>query len=283
VGRDAGREGEPVASYRHVRIFLVSLARAAASHLIGGSDMKTGGAFLANSLLALGMVGATSVSAGAYILNTNNIGYTSGLNDFVYVTITAVGDDIQFTVDANESLFDTTGLTNFGIQGFGFNSSHALNAANIQFPAVGYDMWDVMIAPGDNTMLNGFGLFDIEVADTGQQRHDPLMFSIVGIAGDTVMDYAMASTAEGRTDRWFAAHVTDFHSGITAYRDSIEGNACDPDNWSGPGTCDPVELTSAYFSHTGGSPPENIVPEPLSAALVGTAVLGLVTIRRKIT
>ena len=101
-----------------------------------------------------------------------------------------------------------------------------------------------------------------------------LVFSITGISGDTIADYAMANDK----GRWFAAHVTDFNSGISGWRDDGEGNEC---NEGDPG-CFYVELTSAYFSGGDGlTPPTSIIPEPLSAALVGTALLGLVALRRK--
>ena len=237
--------------------------------VVGFHQTKTLGLFLASSLLAIGVVGATSANAAiTYYLDVNNIGLSG--NWFASVTIAEVGSDIKFTIKTNDSLFDPIQLSNFGIQGFGFNTDldKQTVAHAIVFPGSYGGGWMADI----NQNLNGYGVFGVEAFNTGTARQDPLEFTISGIVGDTIDDYTLANV----TGKYFAAHITDFTTAIYGWRDSNGDNCTEGD----PG-CNYVQLTSAFFSHGGATPPTSIVPEPLSAALVGSAMLGLVAIRRK--
>jgi hypothetical protein len=87
------------------------------------------------------------------------------------------------------------------------------------------------------------------LAGTGSNRQDPLSFSVVGIAGDTIFDYVqLAGPNNTEGPSYFSAHVAGF-------------------NFS-PGT------TSAYF---GGV---EAVPAPAGVWLLGTAVAALAARRR---
>ena len=252
-------------------------------------------------VLAAGMVGASLANAASvtYVLNINNVFTAPGADDFVYVTVedgTGLhADDIKFTVDANNSLFDTAPFTdtqgvdqtfeNFGIQSFGFNVDYDasggldLTGLTIEYPdsaTPGYGEWTEVT----NTTQDGYGKFDWVVGDGGSSRMDPLMFWISGVDGDTIDTYSTASQGSGNaTDYWFAAHVTDFNTGEYGWRDTGSGDNCN----QGEVDCVYQLLTSAYF--TGGDgfggPPAGLVPVPAAVWLFGSGLLGLVGIARR--
>ena len=251
-------------------------------------------------LLAGGMIAASGANAASatYVLDINNVFTAPGADDFVYVTVedgTGVhADDIKFTVDANNSLFDTNPFTdtqgvnqtfeNFGIQSFGFNidvaSGLIFTSLDIVYPDMlepGYGNWET----STDTNQNGYGNFDLVVKDGGRARKDPLMFWITGVADDTIDTYTLASQDTGNAaNYWFAAHVTDFNTGEYGWRDTSEGNECA----EGPDDCVYQLLTSAYFSGgdgEGGGPPAGVIPVPAAVWLFGSGLLGLVGIARR--
>ena len=250
------------------------------------------------ALLAGGMIAASGANAASatYVLNINNVFTAPGADDFVYVTVedgTGLhADDIKFTVDANNSLFNTTPFEdtqsvyqtfeNFGIQSFGFNIDveSGLNFASlaIEYPVgstPSYDSWS-----DDSRNQNGYGRFDLVVRDGGSSRQDPLMFWITGVDGDTINTYSTASQNSSNTNYWFAAHVTDFNTGEYGYRDDTEGNECA----EGADGCIYQLLTSAYFTGgdgEGGGPPAGVIPVPAAVWLFGSGLLGLVGVARR--
>ena len=205
---------------------------------------------LAAVLLAAASAAPVHAASVTYYLNQSNedILMPDGTN---YLTVTiddegAVGD-INFTVSTVAGAF--TPLSNFGIQSFGFNDPSSLLTAGNIIPPTG---WNVSA----NTRQDGFGNFDWVVSDGGQDRQDPLQFSIRGVAGDTLSSYfGPSSGTAGQGNAWFAAHVTDF------------------------GTSDPF-TTSAYF---GGGDGPDFPPVPIPAAvwLFGSGLLGLVGVARR--
>jgi hypothetical protein len=147
---------------------------------------------------------AASAAAVSYFINQSNV---SGLPDGTnYLTVTL--DDntpstsgnnniITFTVEVLGSL--TPGGTNFGIQSFGFNlaGSASLLAEDIG----GLDSnWAVSFGQ----QLDGFGRHDVVVSDGGQQRKDPLVFTI-DVDGDSFADYFDSSDPGGQGPSWFSA------------------------------------------------------------------------------
>ena len=207
------------------------------------SAIRWGGLILA--LVSAAQVHAVSVS---YFMNQSNE-LADGPN-YLQVTIDDNGapGSINFKV---ETLPVLTGMAtgNFGLQSFGFNttlSSGLIASASISGLPAG---WTANVAPRSNTR-GGFGKFDIAVNDTGQNRASVLTFSVTGIAGDTVLNYAkLSSGTAGEGNVFFAAHVAGFNDGNSA--------------------------TSAFF---GGS---TLVPLPGAVWLLGSGLLGLVAFARR--
>jgi len=251
--------------------------------------------FALAAVFASGLMGASSASAASvtYILDINNVFTTAGADDFVYVTVEdGTGDhaeDIKFTVDANNSLFDTTPVTdsngtylfeNFGIQSFGFNvaydSGPDFSGLVIEYPVGStppYDSW----ATSNNKAQDGYGKFDVVVADNGFSRQDPLMFWISGVSGDTIETYTLASQTSTNTDQWFVAHVTDFNTGEYGWRDTNNGENC----IAGADNCLYQLLTSAYFAGGDGLIPPAAIPVPAAVWLFGSGLLGLAGVARR--
>jgi len=213
-------------------------------------------------LATLLVAGATNALSISYYLDQTNTTSTTdpdgalpdGTN-YLMVTLADNGDDIDVTVEALSPLTDIADA-NFGIQSFYFNdSTNLLLASEITVPSG----WNAS-KPGGNA--DGFGSFGFSVENTGQDRLNPLNFTI-SRAGDSIYNYV-----DG--DPFFAAHVTDF----------VDQNSLDPvDPIDGEGECT-VDgegnyspgcniLTSAWF---GGS---TFVPEPSTALLLLGGLSGL--------
>ena len=248
--------------------------------------------------LAGGMIAASGANAASvtYGLNINNVYTTNPAETYVAVTIEdgtgAHTGDIKFTVDANNSLFDTTPFIdtegvdqtfeNFGIQSFGFNidvaSDLIFTNLAIVYPDLaspGYGNW---LTDTDRAQ-DGYGKFDLVVQDGGSSRQDPLMFWITEVVDDTIDTYALASQNTNNTNYWFAAHVTDFNTGEYGWRLTGSGENCN----DGDTNCVYQLLTSAYFSGgdgSGGGPPAGVIPVPAAVWLFGSGLLGLVGIAR---
>ena len=190
---------------------------------------------------------AFAASVSYYLDQSNENTFLPDGTNYLKVTISDVGDDIAFLVETLPPLSGNAG-TNYGIQGFGFNTSQTLTSSNfLGLPSSG---WNVNL--GMN--LDGFGNFNFVEKGTGDTRVDPLPFSITGIIGDSPTDYVQTSTGTaGQGNVFFAAHVAGF-------------NDVDP----GTGV-----ITSAYF---GGS---TAVPLPAAAWLFGSGLLGLGALVRR--
>jgi len=174
---------------------------------------------------------------------SNELG--DGVN-YLQVTISDVGDDIAFSVQTLPALTGLTPLSNFGIQTFSFNVNGPLcditSAANI----VGLSStdWDIKY----NKNASEFGKFDILYKGTGSDRVDPLEFLIINDdVADGVDCYAVANT----DGNFFASHV----AGFTA----------------------PGGVTSAFFASDG----TNMVPIPGAVWLLGSGLVGLISLRRQ--
>lgn len=158
----------------------------------------------ASLALAAGSAQAASIS---YLLDQSNA-LPDGTN-YLQVTV-ADGMDgaIDFTVEVLGPL-SSIADGNFGMTSFAFNviAGGFAEAGDITgLP----DGWRAR----NGKRMDGFGLFDIKLQGRGWARTDSLTFSITGIDGDTVEDYAGLSHGNARQGhQFFAAHVAGFEYG----------------------------------------------------------------------
>ena len=204
-------------------------------------------------LLLLSLSGFVGLAHGAtmsYYLDTNNI----GLDDSEYWGTVTISDgangNIDFTISLNTYDDDQddggfTYLENFGMQDFFFNSNYDLSSENVSINDP-YE-WN-FLSDREYNAGGGYGKFELQYTGTGDTRANPLSFTINGIEGDTIWDYAI-SNDEGYL---FATHIADF------YFDGDDG------------------ITSGKFS-TSISP----VPLPATVWLFGSALVGFVGFARR--
>lgn len=218
--------------------------------------------------ILVGLLSATSSQAASvsfYLDQSNKL--ADGVN-YLQVTIADGADgDIDFTVTALQPLLDMAG-ENFGIQKFAFNVVGGTPTEGRDVTALP-DKWRVR----NGGRMAGFGLYDINLSGRGNNRQDPLTFSITGISLDTILSYVDLST--GRSPQgfsFFSAHVAGLDFGNC-------GSGTDKGHRTGKGTDqgDDTCVKSAFFGGT------QAVPAPPAIWLLGTAVAGLVArrIRRK--
>lgn len=240
------------------------------------------------------MLHAASVS---YLLDGTNVNYfDGGLPDggnYLTVTMDNNGADssiINFTVDVltvSEG-GDLVPINMFGIQAFAFNLNGLTSDIDIfasDFINLPTD-WAVAVNPGGQnaggikaTNADGMGKFDIFISDGGQNRVDPLTFSI-DVAGDSFNSYFAPSTptvGQDQPNAYFAAHVAGIETGAyTTDGMSDLVNECDPL------TVDPcIQLPSAWFGVGDIGFPPAAIPIPASVWLFGSGLLGLVGIARR--
>lgn len=201
--------------------------------------------FTRAALVAVALLGTSQAFAASvtYYLNQSN-DLADGVN---YATVTVadgVGGNIDFTVDIIESAFPTP-FSNFGMQSFYFNYDNSLTVTSSNIANINPDSW---VINEDKNAGGGFGKFEFVATGDGSSRTTLLTFSISGVSGDTIADYALGY-ADG-TGEFFAAH-------IAGYSDSISGN------------------TSGKFA---GS---TVVPIPAAVWLFGSALGMLAWTRRR--
>lgn len=248
---------------------------------------STVAAVLAVGLLSASASQATTVS---YFLDQSNK-LADGIN-YLKVTLSDEREAgvIDFSVQALQPLLDLAG-DHFGIQKFAFNVVGGIGAEAEDVSRLP-DGWRA----GNGGRMDGFGLFDVKLKGRGNNRQDPLTFSISGVDLDSILSYVDLST--GRAPEGFSlfsAQVTgiNFSScGSGGEGDGEDSRIKVPAGFSGGsggskggdgdgkgghngthdggGKC----LTSAYF---GGN--NSAVPAPPALWLLGTAVGGLVVRR----
>lgn len=244
--------------------------------------MKTNSiAALGGALFLAGAVCSSAVNAASvsYYINQSNVtGLPDGSN-YLLVTLddnapscseaTCTNDNlITFTVDVLGSL--TPDGDNFGIQSFGFNLAEgaSLTAGDI-------DGLDTAWLVDFDQQLDGFGTHDVVVSDTGQQRKDPLVFTI-DVNGDTFASYFDSSVPGGQGPSWFTAHVADIRTYTGTDNGESDGTPC-----TLPGT-DCIELSSAWFGSVGeGGGPPAAIPIPAAVWLFGSGLIGLAGVARR--
>jgi len=186
-----------------------------------------------------------NAASTAYFLDLSN-DLDDGIN-YAQVTIsdsTETIGDIEFQVQVLTDSFPQP-LSNFGMQAFYFNHADDIAITSANIVDIDPSAWLI------NHSMNaggGFGKFDLQASGTGSSRTELLTFSITGINGDTIFDYALGNADD--TGEFFAAK-------IAGYDDSLSGN------------------TSGKFA---GSTP---VPVPAAVWLFGSALAGLGWMRRR--
>jgi len=169
--------------------------------------------FLRVALIGSAFFGAAQVYASSvtYALNMSN-----DLGDGpTYATVTlsdGVAGNIDFSVQVIESAFPAP-LSNFGMQSFFFNYNNSLTISKSNITNMNPASWDIR---EEKNAGGDFGLFAFNAVGTGSTRISLLTFSIAGVAGDTIADYALGYA--GWTSEFFAAH-------IAGYNDSTSGNS----------------------------------------------------------
>lgn len=214
-------------------------------------DMSVFGlkALPAVALLALAAASQVQAASVSYYLDQSN-DLPDGIN-YAQVTIsdstTTVGD-IDFSVAVLSSAFTVTDpvTQNFGMQNFSFNYNNSLAVSTGNIVNIDPSTWTIS---QDANAGGGFGKFDFQLSGLGSSRTELLSFSINGVSGDTVNDYALGYTGNPSSGEFFAAHIAGF--------DETNG------------------VTSAQFA---GSTP---VPVPAAIWLFGSGLLGLIGVVRR--
>lgn len=146
------------------------------------------------------MMGITASSSYASLISYN-LNQSNALPDgSSYLTVTIEDGlspgDIDFSVLVNTDNFPHVG-PNFGMDNFYFSYNDNLTVDSSNIINLDPDSWTVLT---DKNAGAGFGFFDINLKGTGDTRTELLTFSIAGVDGDTIYDYAIGDTL-------FAAHV----------------------------------------------------------------------------
>ena len=170
------------------------------------------------SVLPLALIGtqASAATISYYLDQSNDL--ADGIN-YAQVTISdGIGGNIDFSVDVLSSAFSVSPGANFGMQTFSFNYDTALMIGSSNIVDVDPLSWTIS---QDANAGGGFGKFEFELSGTGSSRTELLTFSISGVTGDTVYDYAIGSLLNPSSDEFFAAHIAGFNEtdGVTSAQD----------------------------------------------------------------
>ncbi|MFV2004643.1 MAG: VPLPA-CTERM sorting domain-containing protein [Gammaproteobacteria bacterium] len=187
---------------------------------------------------------ANAATISYYLDKSNDL--PDGVN-YAQVTISdGIGGDIDFVVDVITSAFSVSSGANFGMQAFSFNYDNSLTVSATNIIDIDPLSWTIS---QDANAGGGFGKFDFALSGNGSSRTEQLLFTISGVTGDTINDYAVASGLKPTSGEFFAAHIAGF--------DTTNG------------------VTSAQFA---GS---TVVPVPAAVWLFGSGLIGLAGFARR--
>jgi hypothetical protein len=125
-------------------------------------------------------------------------------------------------------------------------------------------------SPPPPLSANGFGTYDFLLdLDTMNNGLAP-----GGGMGSWTIDLGVTGVMDSDFDIW-SVPMTEGDPVAVAALFFAQG----PDDPEAPGFED--SAFAVPYDNTGGTPPNSIVPEPLSAVLVGTALMGVIAVRRK--
>jgi len=144
----------------------------------------------AAGLLFAGAVNAAGVSVGPaasiFLNQSDQPNLPSGVNYLQVDIWDGANGAIDFIVRPLQplsGLVNGSGSTNYGIDSFAFNFGNSgATAANIVMTG---KFWEV----SNEKVFNGFGEFDAILVGDTQRKKTELQFSIVGVEGDTALDY----------------------------------------------------------------------------------------------
>ena len=178
-------------------------------------------------VVAIGLAFIPGTASALSIVNLTVSNEELGV-DGIYGTVTwdvtTEGENVDFIVDANESLLNGLNqnndpVTNWGIDKFYFNTTPDLDPDVFTF--ILPEGWDVDVTKN----ADGFGEFMIETA--GTPRYDPLEFSVSGFTGAVDADFFILSAdPAGNGHGHFAMHVGGFTpmlngEGSAFFRDGV--------------------------------------------------------------
>jgi hypothetical protein len=198
-----------------------------------------------------------------FTFDVHNVGPTTfGSGPYGTLNLRLVGDTIQATID----LADGFGLVNTGFPngpgtayGFGFNDN--LAAADFSYGSYNPSTYTGGTMTAGAYQFDGFGDFDRAAANTALGNTagaNVVSFIITRVGGfDSVQNLVGLSTG----NIYFAADV--FYNGT---------------NTPGTGCAEGASCTGLIGVSGGGSS----VPEPISSALVGTGLVSLFFLRRRV-
>jgi len=201
---------------------------------------------LTMSALPLMLAGyqANAATISYYLDQSNDL--PDGIN-YAQVTISdGTEGDIDFSVEVLTSAFSISPTANFGMQTFSFNYDTALTVSAANITDIDPASWTIS---QNANAGGGFGKFEFELSGSGSSRTDLMSFSISGVTGDSIWDYAIGSTLKPSSGEFFAAHIAGF--------DETYG------------------VTSAQFA---GS---TAVPVPAAVWLFGSGLIGLAGVTRR--
>ncbi|HYA39619.1 MAG TPA: hypothetical protein VEI74_15245 [Candidatus Methylomirabilis sp.] len=205
---------------------------------------------MAATIAAVFLPSAPTLAASvSYFLDQSN--RLADGTDYLKVTIDDNGAPgaINFTLQALAPLSGQF-CNNFSILKFGFNGNELHKSNIVGLP----DHWKFT----NDKKMDGFGKFENVLVGKKWTSQDPLTFSIVGIDGDNIYNYA--TSHDGSDGLFFSAFVggNEFNKHGTWH-----------DKWRDDGCrrC----TKSAYFAGGTAAP----VPVPAAAWLFGSGLIGL--------
>ena len=233
---------------------------------------KTAAQLLTLTICSLATVAASAATVTINLTKSNRPMLLPD-DDYVQVTIhEQLNGDIDFLVETLDPVRDEAKPgEGYGLQLFAFNfGSSGATAENIRLPV----NWRV-----GGFWPEPFGEFDVGLRTNPKNLRDPLKFSIVGVEGDTAMDYlTAASTGESR----YGNHLFGTKVLGIDLRDNWGEEWRDRKCSEETGQCqardvdyDQRRWREAKFA--GGT----VVPVPAAVWLFGSGLMGLVGLARR--